>query len=76
MRYDNGSNFVGTQRELAKVFLQKMDHQNIQHFLENLGSDYIIWYRNPLKTSHMGAIWERQIQHSVVIIGDTWKELK
>ena len=43
LRYDNGSNFVGTQRELAKVFLQKMDHQNIQHFLENLGSDYIIW---------------------------------
>ena len=68
LRYDNGSNFVGTQRELAKVFLQKMDYQNIQHFLKNRGSDYIIWHRNPLKTSHMGAIWERQIHSARNIV--------
>ena len=57
---DNGSTFVGTQRKLVKAF-QEMDHQNIRHFLENLGSDYIIWHRNPPKASHMGGVWERQI---------------
>ena len=38
---NNGSNFVRTQRELGKAF-QEMDHQKIQHFLENLDSDYVI----------------------------------
>ena len=60
LRCDNGSNFVGAQRELAKAF-QEMDHQKIQHFLENLGSDYITWHRNPPAASHMGGVWERQI---------------
>ena len=55
LRCDNGSNFVGAQRELAKAF-QEMDHQKIQHFLENLGSDYIIWHRNPPAASHMGGV--------------------
>ena len=57
---DNRSNFVGTQREIAKTF-QEMDHQKIQHFLENIGSDYIIWHRNLPEVSHMGGVWERQI---------------
>ena len=56
----NGSNFVGAQRELAKMF-QEMDHRNIQHFLENLDSDYITWHRNPSAASHMGGVWARQI---------------
>ena len=58
---DNRSNFVGTQREIAKTF-QEMDHQKIQHFPENLGSDYIIWHRNLPAVSHMGGVWERQIR--------------
>ena len=63
----NGSNFVGTQRELAKAF-QEMDHQKIQHFLENLGSDYIIWHRNPPAASHMGGVWQKQIRSAQNIL--------
>ena len=61
LRCDNGSNFVGTEREFAKAF-QKMDHQKIHYLLENLGSDYIIWHRNPPAASHIGGVWERQIR--------------
>ena len=25
------------------------------------GGDWIKWYKNPPLTSHMGAVWERQI---------------
>ena len=66
LRCDNGSNFVGAQRELAKAF-QEMDHQKIQHFLENLGSDYITWHRNPPAASHIGGVWERQILMSLLV---------
>ena len=79
LHYDNGLNFVGTQRELAKVF-QEMYHQNIQHFLENLGSGYIIWHGNPSCSKSygesLGEANSLSTEHSVVIIGDTWKELK
>ena len=57
---NNGSNFVEAQRELAKVF-QEMEHQKSQYFLENIGSDYITWHRNPPSASHMGRDWVRQI---------------
>ena len=67
LRCDNGSNFVGTQRELAKAF-QEMDHQKIQHFLENLGSDYIIWHRNPPAASHMEGVWQKQIRSAQNIL--------
>ena len=50
---DNGSNFVGAQRELAKAF-QEMDHLKIQRFLKNLGSEYITWHRNLPAAYHMG----------------------
>ena len=60
LRCDNGSNLVGAQKELTRTF-QEMDHQNMQHFLENLDSDYITWHRNPPAASHMGGDWERKI---------------
>ena len=55
LRSDNGSNFVGVQKELGNAF-KEMDHQKIQYFLQNIGADYIIWHRNPPASSHMGGV--------------------
>ena len=61
IRCDNGSNFMGAERELAKSS-EEMDHRKIKHFLLNQKTDLIIWERNPPMASHMGGIWERQIR--------------
>ena len=67
LRGGNGSNFVGAQKELGNAF-KEMDHQKIQYFLQNIGADYIIWHRNPPGSSHMGGVWERQIQSAWIIL--------
>ena len=41
LRSDNGSNFVGAQKELENSF-NEMGHQKVQYFLQNIGADYII----------------------------------
>ena len=61
IRCDNGSNFVGAERELAKSF-EKMDHRKIKHFMLNQKADWIVWKTNPPMESHMGGIWKRQIR--------------
>ena len=67
LRSDNGSNFVGAQKELGNA-LKEMNHQKIQYFLQNIGADYIIWNRNPPAFSHMGGVWERQIRSAQTIL--------
>ena len=61
IRCDNGSNFVGAERKLAKSS-EEMDHRKIKHFMLNQKTDWIVWKRNPPMASHMGGIWERQIR--------------
>ena len=61
IRCDNGSNFAGEERQLAKSF-EEMDHRKIKHFMLNQKTDSIVWKRNPPMASHMGGIWERQIR--------------
>ena len=41
LRSDNGSNFLGAQKELRNAF-REMDHQKIQYFFQKTGADYII----------------------------------
>ena len=38
IRCDNGSNFVGAERELVKSF-EEMDHRKIKHFMLNQKTD-------------------------------------
>ena len=57
MRSDNGTNFVGTKKELA---INDLDQVKITAFLNNKNTDWI-WKRNPPYASHFGGIWERQI---------------
>ena len=63
IRCDNGSNFVGAEKELAKSF-EGMDHRKIKHFMLNQKTDWIDCKRNPPMASHMGGIWARQIRSS------------
>ena len=67
LRSDNGSNFVGAQKELEKAY-KEMDHQKIEFFLQNIGADYINWHRNPSALSHMGDVSEKQIRLARTIL--------
>ena len=55
---DNGTNFVGAERELRET-LQKFNSSVIQkHLLQR----NIQWHFNPPYASHMGGIWKRLIR--------------
>ena len=69
---DNGTNFVGADNELKKAF-NEMNHQQIQHFLANTGTDWLIWLRNAPAASHMGGVWERQIRLARSILASLLK---
>ena len=58
IRSDNGTNFVGAQREL-KAALTEWNKKTIhQHLLQQ----NVQWVFNPPAASHMGGVWERQIR--------------
>ncbi|KAK6169143.1 hypothetical protein SNE40_020252 [Patella caerulea] len=58
---DNGSNFIGGNRELHELFVG-LDHIQIQRLLLEKGCDYFEFKFNVPHASHMGGIWERQIR--------------
>ena len=58
MRYDNGSNFVGGNKELREA-ISKWNESQIREFL--LQRD-IKWLFNPPSGSHFGGVWERCIR--------------
>ena len=58
MRSDNGTNFVGGNRELKEAINQWNKDKLHQHFLQQ----EIKWIPNPPKASHMGGVWERVIR--------------
>ena len=72
LRSDNGSNFIGAEKELSEDFLD-MDQNKIRRFLQNLGSDWIIWKKNPPAESHFGGIWEHQIRSARAVLGSLLK---
>ena len=58
LRSDNGSNFVGAERELRKE-IEAWNKERIQEAMSQRG---IRWLFNPPVASHMGGVWERQIR--------------
>ena len=54
IRSDNGSNFVGTKNELKRAF-QEMDHLKIKHFLQDKGTNWLVWIKSAPAASHMGG---------------------
>ena len=58
IRCDNGTNLVGSERELHKALIEMNDDKITQM----LRKQSITWIFNPPCASHMGGIWERQIR--------------
>ncbi|XP_059097294.1 uncharacterized protein LOC131891683 [Tigriopus californicus] len=58
MRSDNGTNFVGADRELGRM-LEELNQSEIS---EELAIKGIEWSFNPPYSHHFGGIWERGIR--------------
>ncbi|XP_052407932.1 uncharacterized protein LOC127953079 [Carassius gibelio] len=58
LRSDNGTNFVGAERELREA-LASLNHDRIDRALSRKG---IKWSFNPPAGSHHGGAWERMIR--------------
>ena len=57
---DNGTNFVGAEKELWKACFEQ--NSKGKDSLASKGADWIVWKKNPPNASHFGGIWERQIR--------------
>ena len=55
---DNGSNFVGAEKELAR----EMSKLNSADIANEMGLRGICWKFNPPYASHFGGVWERMIR--------------
>ena len=70
IRSDNGSNFVGAERELRKA-VNSLDQVRIA---ECLRQKEITWTFNPPAASHMEGVWERMIRSVRRILALLMKE--
>ena len=73
LRSDNGTNFVGAERELNEA-CKTIDAEKVSRFLSKQGADFIKWKRNPPLASHMGGVWERQIRSVRAILSALLKQ--
>ena len=55
IRCDNGSNFVGAKRELAKCW-KEVSRKILGVFMLQNSADWIHWKRNPALAGHMGGV--------------------
>lgn len=67
---DNGTNFVGAQRELHRSIQDWNQNQIHEHLLKR----EITWNFNPPEASHMGGVWERQIRTVRAVLAGVIKQ--
>ena len=70
IRSDNGTNFVGAEKELRTAIL-KWNNDKIDNFLRQ---KTIQWRFNPPTASHMGGVWERQNRSVRKVLSSVMKE--
>ncbi|TWW54610.1 hypothetical protein D4764_0264710 [Takifugu flavidus] len=70
MRSDNGTNFVGAEKELREA-VKNLDQSEMEKTMQERG---IKWIFNSPAASHQGGIWERQIRTVRRILGALLKE--
>ena len=51
-----------------------MDDEQITHFLQKLGADWITRRNNPHSGSHIGGVWEHQIRSARAILSALMKQ--
>ena len=61
LRSDQGTNFVGAKNELAAA-LNELDPVPVKEYVSSQDCDWIEFNFNVSHASHMGGVWERQIQ--------------
>lgn len=70
IRSDNGSNFVGAERELRQA-ISDWNQLKINSFLRQ---QMICWKFNPPTASHMGGAWERLIRRTCKVLRSLTRE--
>lgn len=70
MRSDNGTNFVGAEKELREA-VKNLDQSEMEKTIQKRG---IKWIFNSPAASHQGGIWEQQIGTVRRILGTLLKE--
>lgn len=70
IRSDQGTNFIGAQKELEES-VKQLDHDKIQKTLLKRG---IEWTFNPPSGAHHGGVWERLIRLAKKILYSVLKE--
>ncbi|XP_006818607.1 uncharacterized protein LOC102806053 [Saccoglossus kowalevskii] len=70
LRSDNGTNFIGAERELRQA-INDWNHTKIEQAVRQKN---IIWQFNPPSASHFGGVWERQIRTIRKILFSLLKE--
>ena len=71
---DNGSNFLGAERELLKEY-SHLDQSKIQAYLVEENCEWIEWKYNAPYASHTGGVWERLIRTIKTIIKSCIKDV-
>lgn len=72
LRSDNGTNFVGAEREIKRA-IQEWNTSQIENALHQRG---IQWLFNPPTGSHHGGVWERMIRSVRKILNATLRQQK
>ena len=70
IRSDNGTNFIGEEREL-RVMIESWNQAKIHDTLLQKG---IKWVFNPPAASHHGGVWKRLIKSTRKVMGGLVKE--
>ena len=70
MYSDNGTNFVGAEREMKEAIV-KWNQVQINNYLHQNG---VQWKFNPPAASHMGGVWERLIRSVRKVLRGVMKE--
>ena len=70
IRSDNGTNFVGAERELRR----QVEEWNHDHIQDELNERRVKWLFNPPAASHMGGVWERQIRSVKKVLAGLTRE--